>query len=564
MADGSKPSTAGQVERARARAKKAWADKLPYERQLQQIYRYFMPYRDGASVGMSTDRSPSTGTLNQQSTGNNRTDYIFDNTAPAGALRFAGRLQTDLCPPFEDFATLVAGPVAEANPDKSQGEKWTAEVQSVARAVNAARGQGSFNVAFHEFALDLFAGTACMLRRKGTKKMPLAYYTAPIGEIALIPGPFNEIWGVDWRRKFKHSELEVLWPEGVFGNNLGKAMADKPEETVEIHQETMFDPKTEEWVLRVFTDKCLEKEGTDDLIHTERFRVSPWIVARFFVVPGEVYGRGPAHLALPSAKTLNKMRELELLAAAFAVMGIWTVRNDGVFNPDTAAFTPGARWVVASNGGAFGESVKRLDTPKDFDIAHFVMQDEREQLKQAMLDNGLPPQSGAVKSATEIAETVKRVGQDYAGVFGRMVMEIVVPLFEGDIDQLQGLDMLPIKNVTIDQLMTRIRVVAPIAASQQADKFQRAVNWLQALTMLLGQQAAMAFANIEELGGEMGRWLGVEERFIRSNDKVKQLMQMAGQMQAQQAKAQQQAQGQQPDAEEAGEPPAAAAIGVAA
>jgi hypothetical protein len=43
---------------------------------------------------------------------------------------------------------------------------------------------------------------------------------------------------------------------------------------------------------------------------------------------------------------------------------------------------------------------------------------------------------------------------------------------------------------------------------------------LQLIAMLFGPQAAMLFCRIEELGPEMGRWLGVEERFIRSKQEI--------------------------------------------
>ena len=39
---------------------------------------------------------------------------------------------------------------------------------------------------------------------------------------------------------------------------------------------------------------------------------TPWIVARYMKIPGEVFGRGPLVSALPDVKTLNKTLELLL------------------------------------------------------------------------------------------------------------------------------------------------------------------------------------------------------------------------------------------------------------
>ena len=87
------------------------------------------------------------------------------------------------------------------------------------------------------------------------------------------------------------------------------------------------------------------------------------------------------------------------------------------------------------------------------------------------------------------------------------------------IDILESRGQLSTK-ITIDQLLTQLRVIAPIAAAQQAAKVTQTTNWLQLLVMLFGPQAALVFAKVEELAPEMGRWLGVEERFIRSQQDI--------------------------------------------
>jgi hypothetical protein len=69
-------------------------------------------------------------------------------------------------------------------------------------------------------------------------------------------------------------------------------------------------------------------------------------------------------------------------------------------------------------------------------------------------------------------------------------------------------------------------VIAPIAATQQAAQVKQVTNWVQLLGMLFGPQAVMLFARVEELGPEMGRWLRVEVRFIRSQQDVGDMQKM--------------------------------------
>jgi hypothetical protein len=363
----------------------------------------------------------------------------------------------------------------------------------------------------------------------------------PIPEIALDEGPDGDIWGVDWKRRYRYRHLKTLWPRAEIGKELQAQIKDSPNGEVTLHQNTYYAPSERRHVLKVWR----ENGGDTELIWEESFRTNPWITPRFFVVPGEVYGRGLAHLGLASAKTTNKARELALLAAAFAVMGLWARRNDGVFNPDTARFEPLAMWQVGTTGGPLGPTLQRLDVPHNFDISSFVIEDERQQMKMLMMDDALPPLAGAVRSPTEIVERMQLLNQDIGGVFGRMTLEIVAPLVQRVIDILEGKGQLATR-ITIDQLLTQLRVIAPIAAAQQAAKVNAVTNWLQLMVMLFGPQAAMLFARIEELAPEMGRWLGVEERFIRSKLESGDLQKMIASMMAA---------GQQQDAAAAQTPP---------
>lgn len=511
--------SAETLKEAMERTKDAWQRKQFYEKQLRQIYEYIMPYRDAAGLyGLTAENE-----------GANRTDKIFDGTAVAAGLRFAGRMQRELTPIFQDFFAIECGPLVA---DGDEKKELTENFQQIGKIANGVLASGSFHMKSHEMFLDLFAGTGAMNITAGDDYEPVRFRCVPITEIALDEGPYGDPWGVDWKKRYCVGHLAKLWPRGQFSKELKQQMADSPRQLIVIHQDTYWEPEQRRYCLKVWREGC----GDDELIWEEHFRTNPWITPRFFVVPGEAYGRGLAHLGLPSCKTTNKARELALLAAAFAVLGLWARRNDGVFNPDNARFEPLAMWQVGSTGGGpLGATIQRLDVPHNFDISSFVIEDERQQMKMVMMDDALPPLAGAVRSPTEIVERMQLLNQDIGGVFGRMTLEIVSPLVQRVIDILETKGKLNTK-ITIDQLLTQVRVVAPIAAAQQAAKVNQATNWLQLLAMLFGPQAAMAFARIEELGPEMGRWLGVEERFIRSKEEIADIQKlMAGVLAAGQA-----------------------------
>jgi hypothetical protein len=527
---------AESLKECKERAADAWMRKRWYERQLREIFEYVMPYRD--PVGLSG--------IATKTEGDTRTDKIFDGTAPAASLRFAGRMQRELTPIFQDFFAIEAGPlVPEGDNKKALNESF----QSIGKLANGVLASGSFHMKSHEMFLDLFAGTGAMNITAGDDYDIVRFRTVPISEIALDEGPWGDIWGVDWKRSYFARHLKACWPKGDFGKGLLRMIDDSPRTPICIHQNTYYNPSERSHYLKVWRDGG----GENELIWEEEFRTNPWITPRFFVVPGEPYGRGLAHLGLPFTKTTNKARELALLAAAFAVLGLWARRNDGVFNPDTARFEPLAMWTVGTTGGPLGPTLQRLEVPHNFDVSHFVIEDERQQMKMVMMDDALPPLAGAVRSPTEIVERMQLLNQDIGGVFGRLTLEIVSPLVQRVIDILEKKGKLG-TNLTIDQLLTRIRVVAPIAAAQQAQKVSQTTNWVQLLVMLFGPQAAMLFARVEQLAPELGRWLGVEERFIRSEAEIGNMQKLiAGIMAAQQ-------QQPAPGPEQQPAPPAGAAL----
>ena len=424
-------------------------------------------------------------------------------------------MQDYLTPLFADFFQLEPGPAAERlGVDKAE---FTRALQDISKVVHAALRTSTFHVASHEMYLDLFAGTGAMLIREGDDDDVIECVSVPYHELALETDGFNRVRGVYWRKKWDVHELRDMWPDGAFGDKLREKMRQNESSDVTIVQATIYDPKLKIWVLTVFWE---DAPADDPAIWSENFRVTPWLTPRFYVVPGEPYGRGPGMIAMPNIKTLNKAREMVLRAAAIAIMGIWIYRDDSVFNPDTANFVPNAMIAVSSTGGGLGPSLAKLDLPGSFDISSVVIDDEREAVKQATFDDTLPPEAGAVRSPTEIVERMKRLAQDLGGVYGRLTLEIIVPLVKRVIDVLERKGMLSTK-IKIDQLVTAMKVVSPIASGQQADMAQKMVEWVSIMLQISGPEQAAMVARFETLLPELGRLLGVEERFIRDDKENK-------------------------------------------
>jgi hypothetical protein len=91
-----------------------------------------------------------------------------------------------------------------------------------------------------------------------------------------------------------------------------------------VTKEMAEDDKEQEFIEAVVQEKNVWKyyvcSRKDKAVVVERtLRYNPFIVFRWSVMPGEVYGRGPVLFALPDAKSLNKTKELILKNASMAV-----------------------------------------------------------------------------------------------------------------------------------------------------------------------------------------------------------------------------------------------------
>jgi hypothetical protein len=499
----------GEFARMKKRANRIWQNADPWRNTLDSIHEYMMPMRRNA------DKSGGTPSM----------DRIFDGTGPKANFRFAGRVQADLTPPDERFFVLEPGSAIVNENDKKQ---LAAQLEPITNIVDATFSTGTWHTASHEMYADLFAGQGAMLTNPGDGDDIVQDVAVPAAEVALEADPYNRVNGVVWRKDYCADYLPQLFPKARFSDELMQQIKSEQDKKIEVTQYTARDYETRRWHHRAIVGN--ETTFAKD----ENSRTSPWLTPRFFVVPGMPHGFGPAHLALPFVKTANKARELALKAAAFSLLGLWAQRDDGVFDPDTARFHPGAFWKMGSTGGPLGPSVARLEMPGDFDISTVVLNDERDQIKQATFDDTLPPIAGAVRSPTEIVERMRRLDMDWAGVDGRLGLEIVRAAVARRLDILEQKKILPTK-LTIDQLLVRCSIVSPIARARRTRAAQTIVEGLTLVKSIAGPEMTMLVSEIEEACVEILRQVGVPEKLIRSKTDRAQLQKMvAGIIAAQQ------------------------------
>lgn len=472
---------------------------------LEEAFDYAIPFRKGIS---------------QTSKGQKRVDKAFDQTAIVGAFRFAGRLWQDFV--SEEMFRLAPGEILN---DEIK-EALRPELEKITAVITGMASNGEFDLAFHEMALDLCAGTGAMyIPQGGSPDQPARFVSVPIDELRLLGGSYGDVSGIFWDRQWKPWQIEEEYDlDGdKIGPKLKELIEDKPDEDITLHVATVFDKRKKNWITRSWVD------ADDVIIREDASLTNPWLTPRYFRVPGETMGRGPVMLAMPSIKTLNTAQSLTLQAAAIALMGIWTAVDDGVFNPDHSAIEPGAIWTVARNGGVLGPTIARMQDP-NLDTNNIILNDLRMAVQATMMDQSLPPDGASVRSATEILERVKRLASDHTGAFGRLVYEIIVPLARRLIEIAYKGGLIE-NHVPVDQVLVQVKISSPLATARAAERIQKIIQWIEMVLTIL-QQGAGSVAKLEDALEHVGHELGVPSKFIVTADERKQMQETEAQMNA--------------------------------
>ena len=475
------------------RAKAAFKTQDPMSTEIREIYKYAMPNRNV----FDTEEDRMTG--------------VFDSTAISAAARFANRLQTDLTPPFQKWFVIKAGPlIIDADERLAMNEK----LEFISDICRAAMTSGGFTTAGHELYQDIAAGQGVMLILPANDGPPVRFISVPATQSATENGEWGEQIGLHWKRKLLISQLDDFWPNAKFSEDLGK----KVKEAASEDKATVFMSFVRDKEDHSKWDYVVTVDVADEVIFEQKFGYKPFVAPRWSKQPGDDRGRGPLHLAIPDIKTINKVKELLLASAALAIVGAYTVIDDGVLNADNLSIEPGALIPVSSNGSGFsGPSIKELPTGRNFDLSQLLLEDLRTSIKKIMLDDQLPPDLGPVRSATEIVARAKELAQDSGAAFGRLYDEYLVPTIQAVVAILTDLGVIT-EDIEIDNLQFNVQILSSLARVQDLADIETIVQYVEIAASIAGPEALLVTTKLEELLPWIAERMGVPAKFIRDEE----------------------------------------------
>lgn len=487
---------------------RAKTDKERWRHLYRDAYRYTQPARD---------------TIDNPQRGQRRFDIVFDSTGVKSTAKAAGRLQDLIFPTGKNIVEPRPGPqfnAQEADVVRQIGD----QLSEANEKWHAALWRSNFQQVINEGIQDILIGTMSLLFNEGPNHDPFHFTAVPQFSICILEGPWGTISTVSREIRLRPSVAAKQWPTARIDpnakGNASEGDGDRrayveitypDEDSVLVAPGDMMGTPTR-WFYTVIDIEEEKKVLDDQPIDV----ASPWIVGRWQKVAEETRGRGPVLQALPDIRTANKVVELILKNASLAITGIWTAVDDGVFNPNTAQFQSGGFIPVASNGGTRGPSIAPLEFPGNFDISEIILADQREQIKEALFDNNLPPLAGPPRTATEFVERLRNLQVEIGPAAGRLQKEVMEPLYLRGLHILRrkGLISIP-ADLQLDSQTISLDVVSPINQRQALDNIAKVVQFLE-LVSFLGPEILHTKVATDEMPAFFADELGVNSKLLRS------------------------------------------------
>lgn len=178
---------------------------------------------------------------------------------------------------------------------------------------------------------------------------------------------------------------------------------------------------------------------TNELVSEGGYRSFPITASRYLQTPGEVYGRGPATLALPALKTLNAEKRDFLVQGHRAASPVLLTEDDGMVG---LSLRPGA---MNAGGMKDGKMTVGVLPSGNIQVSKEMMDEERASIDGFFLVDLFKVLLGDPKifTATQIVEMMAQRGILIAPTVGRQQDEYLGPLIDREIDLCIQMRLLP-------------------------------------------------------------------------------------------------------------------------
>lgn len=287
-----------------------------------------------------------------------------------------------------------------------------------------------------------------------------------------------------------------------------------------------YDPEALDERSLPFTSVYLSMQGRCLMQPESGYRVFPYAVSRYDQAPGEVEGRGPAQIVLPSLKTLNAQKVVFLKQGHRGADPVLLIADDGIVNMD---MRPGAM----NKGGVTSDGKLLVHTlpTGDIKISEEMMAQERGIIDDVFLVSLFKVLSEHPNmTATQVIELVNEKGMLVAPTLGRQHTEYVGGMVPRELDlmwEMGMIDPLPprLAEAIRSEGMRAIEVTdtSPLSLAASAGEvagFLRSVEQTRELVNITQDMSLLDPYDFDTATPEIARINRVRETWMASPDAI--------------------------------------------
>ena len=426
---------------------------------------------------------------------------------------FVSYMQSNVTPPFMRWAELSAGEGLPEQVKDQLNPMWEEVTRIGFEMLNAS----NFYVMMGENYQDLGIGTGTFIVHEGDDNTPLIFSIVHPKDILIHEDLFGRPKIKFVEAKIEACQIKEIWPDAQVGSELHRKIISNPLEEVEIIYCT-YKEKNHYKYLVIY--KC-----DWEIIVNRKMTRDAIVTTRLGKVPGEPYGRGPIIRSIEDLQTYDKGKEYQLISWAFNTFGMYTVADNSVINPNNMKLQPGMFLKVSNNGT--NPSIAPLPGAGNLQNQQIMLGELKQDIEKTLLNDRLPPETGAVRSATEYDlryRTNESTRQPYVS---RISYELVQPVWQNIVSLMWNKEMLPedlpAEFTNIDNLLTEIRITSPIAKQQGIVDMNNLMQALQAARAMAGEEAVSMAYKLEDIPDIIARDTGITKSLKRSDEERQQM-----------------------------------------
>ena len=276
--------------------------------------------------------------------------------------------------------------------------------------------------------------------------------------------------------------------------------------------------------------------NTKNVVEESGYYEFPMYVARWDMLPGETYGRGRGHLALPDIKSLNKLSKQYQKAVDKDIDPPLLMNQRDIFG--AVSRNPGSRSVVKDING-YREMVSNARTDR---ITELYKEYQANIKAMFFIDQIiLPPREdiGQMREV-EVLERIKQTHTVLGPVVPRVNAEFLIPFMNRNIKMALRANILPELPEDLKEtgfgLEIDVVFMNELATAQKMTTVTTIQQYMQQIAgMAQLDPTILDTINFDEIGVLEGRAMGVPETILRPEDEVQQIREARAKQQQAQA-----------------------------